>query len=209
MGHYIDLIAGLGNPDPEYLMTRHNAGYWFVDAVANEHGGRFARNAKLAGALAETRIGGERIRLLKPLTYMNDSGRALAATIRYFKIPLDRVLVAYDELDLPPGRIRLKFGGGHAGHNGVRSIIEHVGPAFWRLRIGVGHPGAGARSRVIDHVLKRASASDEDLILAAIGNALGVLPQMLEQGPARAQQRLHSTKNGDDGSPEGDQGTEQ
>lgn len=200
MGHHIELIAGLGNPDPQYLMTRHNAGFWFVDAVAQEFGGRFSRNAKLAGEMAEARIAGERVRLLKPLTYMNDSGLSVAAMVNYFKIPLDRVLVAYDELDLPPGRARLKFAGGHAGHNGVRSVIEHLGPGFWRLRIGVGHPGAGAGHRVVDYVLNRASAADEDRILAGIGNALDVLPAMIELGPARAQHRLHSAEDGADDS---------
>jgi PTH1 family peptidyl-tRNA hydrolase len=194
MAQHVELIVGLGNPDPQYLMTRHNAGFWFADTVARAYGGRFTRNAKLAGHLTDVQIGGRRVRLLKPMTYMNESGQAVAATVGYFKIPLDKVLVAYDEIDLPLGRPRLKFGGGHAGHNGVRSIIERVGAGFWRLRIGVGHPGAGRRDRVVGHVLGRASADDETQILASIGEVLELLPTMIEQGPEKAQLLLHSPK---------------
>lgn len=199
MGQRIDLIAGLGNPDPEYATTRHNAGFWFVDALARAHGAGFTSNKKLFGDTAEVPLAGQRIKLLKPMTYMNESGRSLAAATRYFKIEPEHVLVVYDELDLPPGRVKLKFDGGHAGHNGMRSIIEHIGTTFWRMRLGVGHPGHGARGRVVNHVLKRASAKEEELLLEGLEDALAALPVLLEEGPERAQNKLHTRKSAPDG----------
>jgi len=190
MGQHIDLIAGLGNPDPQYLATRHNAGFWFVDALAAAHGAQFSGNKKLDADAAEVTLAGRQVRLLKPTTYMNESGRALAKAINYFKIPSENVLVVYDEIDLPPGRVRLKFDGGHAGHNGMRSIISHLGSKFWRLRIGVGHPGE--RSKVSGHVLRRAPASEEDLILGTIRDAMDVLPDLIEHGGEHAMMKLHT-----------------
>jgi PTH1 family peptidyl-tRNA hydrolase len=197
MGTPLELIVGLGNPDPEYLTTRHNAGFWFADLLAREHGAAFRNERKLHGECAEIRIASQRIRLLKPMTYMNQSGQSVGAAVSYYKIPLERVLVAYDELDLPPGRVQLRFGGGTAGHNGVRSVVEHVGPDFWRLRLGVGHPrdrATAAGKPVIDHVLERASADDERAILAAIREAADALPVMIEHGAERAKNRLHTRK---------------
>lgn len=193
MGTRIDLIAGLGNPDPEYLTTRHNAGFWFVDALAANCGAAFSQNKKLFGDTAEVQIGAHRIRLLKPTTYMNESGRSVGKAVSYFKIAPENLLVVYDELDLPPGRAQLKFGGGHAGHNGMRSVIEHIGPEFWRLRIGVGHPGR--KDRVIGHVLRPASADEEQLIVDSIRDGLEALPVLLEQGAERAKTRLHTRNN--------------
>jgi PTH1 family peptidyl-tRNA hydrolase len=195
MSTEIELIVGLGNPGPEHQTTRHNAGFWYADLLAREHGGRFASERKLKGETAEIRVSGRRIRLLKPTTYMNESGQSVQAAVSYFKIPLERVLVAYDELDLPPGRVQLRFDGGSAGHNGIKSLIEHLGPKFWRLRFGVGHPrdraDAGGRREVIDHVLERASAAEEAQILETIGDAVKLLPVILEQGAERAKNRLH------------------
>ena len=193
MGQPIDLIAGLGNPDPQYLATRHNAGFWFVDLLARGLGASFGSARKLEADTAEIMLAGRRIRLLKPMTYMNESGRALAKAISYFRIPSESVLVAYDEIDFPVGRIRLKFGGGHAGHNGIRSAIEHIGAEFWRLRIGVGHPGE--RSKVSGHVLKRAPASEEDLILGSIRDGIEALPMLIERGGEQAMTMLHAPKN--------------
>ena len=204
MGQRIDLIAGLGNPDPEYATTRHNAGFWFVDALARAHGASFTSNRKLAGDTAEVVLAGRRVRLLKPMTYMNESGRSLAAATRYFKIEPEHVLVVYDELDLPPGRVKLKFDGGHAGHNGMRSVIEHLGQKFWRLRLGVGHPGHGPRERVVNHVLRRASAKEEALVLEGLRDALAALPVLLEEGPERAQNALHTRKPATQGNEETD-----
>lgn len=194
MQQRLDLIVGLGNPDPEYLLTRHNAGFWFVDALADRHGARFNRNKKLLGETAEVTIAGARIRLLKPQTYMNLSGQSVAAALSYYKIAPEHVLVVYDEIDLPAGTVRLKFAGGHAGHNGVRNIIEHIGPSFWRIRIGVGHPGRGRKDQVIGHVLNRASADEEKLILEGLSKAMDIVPVIIEQGGQRAQNQLHTAK---------------
>jgi PTH1 family peptidyl-tRNA hydrolase len=198
VGTPLDLIVGLGNPDPEYLATRHNAGFWFVDLLARAHRGSFSRERKLNGEIAEIRIAGQRIRLLKPMTYMNLSGLAVSAAVNYYKIPVERVLVAYDELDFPVGRVQLKFDGSSAGHNGVGNVIEHVGPKFWRLRFGVGHPrearGDAARRDVINHVLKRASASEEQQIVDCLADAAAVLPTFLEEGAERAKSKLHKPK---------------
>jgi PTH1 family peptidyl-tRNA hydrolase len=198
MGTEIDLIVGLGNPDPEYLTTRHNAGFWFTDLLAREHGGHFAKERKLKGDSAEIRIAGRKIRLLKPMTYMNSSGESVQAAVSYYKIPVDHVLVAYDEIDFPVGRVQLRFDGSSAGHNGVGSVIEHIGPKFWRVRFGVGHPRdrqqAAGRRDVIDHVLERASQDDEGQIMAAIRAAIEALPVVLEHGAERAKNKLHAHK---------------
>jgi PTH1 family peptidyl-tRNA hydrolase len=195
MGQPIDLIAGLGNPDPEYLATRHNAGFWLVDAIASENRARFSLNKKLDAECAEVTIAGRRVRLIKPQTYMNESGRALAKATQYFKIPAEHVLIAYDELDLAPGRAQLRFGGGHAGHNGLRSVIQHIGADCWRIRIGVGHPGD--RSKVTGHVLRRASTDDEDRITRSIRRAIDIVPVLINDGPDRAKTELHTTADDD------------
>ena len=198
MGTPIDLIVGLGNPGPEYEATRHNAGFWFVDLLAKEYGGSFSRERKLLGEAAEIAIAGQRIRLLKPGTYMNLSGQSVGAAVNYFKIPTEHVLVAYDELDLPPGRMQLRFDGSSAGHNGIGSVIEHIGTKFWRLRFGVGHPRdieqPRGRKDVIDHVLKRASGDEETLLRENLREAADALPVLLEHGAERAKNRLHTRK---------------
>jgi PTH1 family peptidyl-tRNA hydrolase len=190
MGQPIELIAGLGNPDPEYLATRHNAGFWFADALAAKLGATFRNDKKLEGLVADTELDSQRLRLLKPTTFMNHSGRSVAKALNYYKIPSDRLLVVYDELDLPPGRAKLKFDGGHAGHNGMRSIIEHVGSTFWRIRLGVGHPGD--RERVVGHVLHRASADEERSILETIAYAIDALGILVGKGEQAAKNDLHS-----------------
>jgi PTH1 family peptidyl-tRNA hydrolase len=199
MGTPIDLIVGLGNPGAEYEATRHNVGFWFVDLLAAEHGGRFSHQKKLQGDSAEITIAGQRIRLLKPSTYMNLSGQSVGAAVNYYKIPTEHVLVAYDELDLPPGRVQLRFDGGSAGHNGAGSVIEHVGPKFWRLRFGVGHPRdqeqpAGGRREVIDHVLKRAGGTEETTLRDKLREAAELMPMLLEHGAERVKNRLHTRK---------------
>jgi peptidyl-tRNA hydrolase, PTH1 family len=199
MGTEIDLIVGLGNPGPEYQATRHNAGFWFADLLAREHGARFAKERKLKGETAEVRIAGRRVRLLKPMTHMNLSGESVQAAVSYYKIPIEHVLVAYDELDFPPGRVQLKFDGSGAGHNGVGSVIEHLGAKFWRLRFGVGHPrnraqASSGRREVIDHVLERATPEEEAEILATIGDAVKLVPAIVEEGAERVKNRLHRKK---------------
>jgi PTH1 family peptidyl-tRNA hydrolase len=184
------IIVGLGNPGPEHLVTRHNAGFWFVDLVARRHGGEFRDYRKYSGETAKVNIGGQELTLLKPTTYMNRSGLSVRQLSEFFKIPPEQILVAHDELDLPVGSVRLKQGGGHGGHNGLRDTIAHIGEAFWRLRFGIGHPGN--KADVIDYVLTRASRPEEDMILDAVGTAADSLPLLLEQGAERAMTRLHS-----------------
>jgi PTH1 family peptidyl-tRNA hydrolase len=199
MGTPIDLIVGLGNPGAEYAATRHNAGFWFVELLASEHGGKFSQQRKLQGDCAEINVAGQRIRLLKPSTYMNLSGQSVGAAVNYYKIPTEHVLVAYDELDLPPGRVQLRFDGSSAGHNGAGSVIEHIGPKFWRLRFGVGHPRdqeqpAGGRKEVVDHVLKRAGGTEEQILRDKLREAAELLPMLLEHGAERVKNRLHTRK---------------
>ena len=192
MASPIELIVGLGNPGAEHLTTRHNAGFWFVDLLAREHGGTFRYENRFHGEIAEINLASHRLRMLKPTTYMNDSGRSVAAMTAYFKIPLEHVLVAYDELDLVPGRAQLRFNGGPGGHNGMRSVIECVGKSFWRLRLGIGHPGPGRKDQVSNYVLQRPSSADQEAILDAVVAAVETLPVFLEESPERAKTKLHS-----------------
>jgi PTH1 family peptidyl-tRNA hydrolase len=187
----IRLIVGLGNPGPDYAATRHNVGFWFVDALAEAHGGHFRAEGKLQGELCRLTIAGSDLRLLKPSTYMNRSGQSVGAVSRYFDIPPAAILVAHDELDLPVGRVRLKQGGGHAGHNGLRDTIGVLGsPDFWRLRIGIDHPGD--RARVISYVLGRPSAEDANSIQDALIQVRGILDDLLVGRFQAAMNRLHS-----------------
>ncbi|WP_058554179.1 aminoacyl-tRNA hydrolase [Thiohalocapsa sp. ML1] len=187
----IRLIVGLGNPGPDYALTRHNAGFWFADRVATERHAEFHAEGKFHGAVARASLADADVRLLKPATFMNHSGRSVAAVARYFDIPPAEILIAYDELDLPPGRIKLKFGGGHAGHNGMRDSIAALGSSdFWRLRIGIGHPGE--KSRVIGYVLGRPSRPDAESILAVLDDAERALPDLVEGRFQLAMNRLHA-----------------
>jgi PTH1 family peptidyl-tRNA hydrolase len=184
------IIVGLGNPGPEHLVTRHNAGFWFVDLLARRHGGEFRDYRKFSGETAKINLGGQDVILLKPTTYMNRSGLSVRQVSDYYKIAPNDILIAHDELDLPVGSVRLKQGGGHGGHNGLRDAIAHIGETFWRLRLGIGHPGK--KTEVIDYVLTRAPRAEEDLILDAISTAGDCMPLLLEQGAERAMTRLHS-----------------
>jgi len=184
------LIVGLGNPGPEHQATRHNAGFWFVDVLARRHGGKFRDYRKYSGETARVSVGTEEIVLLKPTTYMNRSGLSIRQLSEFYKIAADDILVAHDELDLPVGSLRLKHGGGHGGHNGLRDTIAHIGESFWRLRLGIGHPGN--KTDVIDYVLTRAPRSEEDLIMEAVNLAADCIPLLLEQGAERAMTKLHS-----------------
>lgn len=191
-GTPIKIIVGLGNPGPEHVLTRHNAGFWFVDALAQRHGGRFRSHTKFQGEICRLTLGGGEITLLKPGTYMNRSGLAVRALADYLKVAPAETLVVHDELDLPIGDIRFKLGGGHGGHNGLRDTITHLGADFWRLRIGIGHPGD--KSQVIDYVLHRAPQDEEEKIIAAVAAALDALPVFLEQGAEKAMNGLHTKK---------------
>ena len=192
-GTPLKMIVGLGNPGPEHLLTRHNAGFWLVDALASKRGGRWRSHTKFQGEICKIQFGGE-ITLLKPMTYMNRSGLAVRALSDYLKVAPGEILVVHDELDLPVGEVRFKLGGGPGGHNGVRDVITHLGPDFWRMRIGVGHPGD--KAEVIDYVLKRAPKAEETMLLAAVEEGLDSLPVFLEEGSERAMNGLNGTKNG-------------
>lgn len=189
------LIVGLGNPGPEHVLTRHNAGFWFADALARAHDVRFREQRRYQGELARIRLGEQDIELFKPLTYMNRSGLAIRTLADYLKISPAETLVAHDELDLPVGTVRLKFGGGAGGHNGLRDTIAHLGDEFWRLRFGVGHPGS--KAEVIDYVLRRAPREEEEAIVDSVGEALAILPALLAEGPEKAMNRLHTKKPGE------------
>ena len=184
------IVVGLGNPGPEHQVTRHNAGFWFVDLLARRFGGEFRDYRKYSGETARIMIDAQELILLKPTTYMNRSGLSIRQLSEFYKIPAEEILVAHDELDLPVGSLSLKFGGGHGGHNGLRDTIAHVGDRFWRWRIGVGHPGN--KADVIDYVLTRAPRPEEDLILGAVNNAADCMSLLLEQGAERAMTKLHS-----------------
>ena len=173
----IRLIVGLGNPGTKYERTRHNAGYWWVDAIAGRKGAAWAKESKFSGAIARIAEGGRDIVLLKPATFMNESGRSVSAFVRFFRIDPADMLVVHDELDLPPGTVKLKKGGGTGGHNGLNDIAETLGTKdFWRLRIGIGHPGH--RDLVADYVLDRARREEQELIDPAFERSLDLLPKL-------------------------------
>lgn len=187
------LIVGLGNPGPEHARTRHNAGFRLVDALADRAGGRFGIEAKLFGETAKIEVGGRPVWLLRPATFMNLSGKAVAAALRYWKIEPEQALLAHDELDLPPGVARLKFDGGHGGQNGLRDTIKLLGHGrFHRLRIGIGHPGH--KDRVVSWVLGRPGSDDDILINRAIDDAIDVLPLAVRGDFSEAMKRLHTPR---------------
>lgn len=189
----IDLIVGLGNPGAEYADTRHNAGFWFLDAVAAQFSASLKREAKFHGYAGDISVGGRRVRLLAPDTYMNHSGEAVSRFAAFYKIPVARILVAHDELDLAPGTVRLKQGGGTGGHNGLTDIVSRLGdPGFMRLRLGIGRPGSSRQ--VVSYVLKRPSAAEQEQIDLAIRGALNFLPDIVAGDYARAMNELHQTK---------------
>lgn len=188
-GTPLRIIVGLGNPGPEHLLTRHNAGFWFVDALAARLGGKFRSHTKFQGEICRVQLCGIEVTLLKPTTYMNRSGLAIRALADYQKVAPAETLVAHDELDLPVGAARFKLGGGHGGHNGLRDTITHFGADFWRMRLGIGHPGD--KSEVIDYVLHRAGKDEEAKIVAAVGASLDALPMFVEQGSEKAMNALH------------------
>ena len=190
----IRLIVGLGNPGPEHELDRHNAGFWFVDEVARLHGGSWRREARFHGDAARAKVGGEDLWLLKPGTYMNRSGQAVAALARFYRIALAEMLIAHDELDLPPGALRLKRGGGSGGHNGLKDITAAMGgPDYGRLRIGIGHPRDLYPGReVVDFVLQRPSKPEQRAIDERMPAALDVVPLLVAGHWERAGQQLHT-----------------
>ncbi len=187
----IRLIVGLGNPGSEYATTRHNAGFWWLDELAQKQNLRFKHEAKFHGLAARTQLHGHEMLLLKPQTFMNVSGRAVAALAQFYKITPAEMLVVHDELDLSPGVARLKMRGGHGGHNGLKDIIAHLGSKdFWRLRLGIGHPGVAAE--VSDFVLNNPRREERELIEQAMQHALEIVPLLVEGKTEAAMLRLHS-----------------
>jgi peptidyl-tRNA hydrolase, PTH1 family len=189
-GLAIKLIVGLGNPGREYETTRHNAGFWLVEELARRHGGAFRMESRFAAELARVRLAGQEVWLVKPQDFMNNSGRVTAAVAAFYRIEAAQLLVAHDELDLPPGELRIKSGGGAGGHNGLKDLIAQFGDGFWRMRIGVGHPGS--RELVTPYLLGRTNATERAPLEEAARNAADIVPVMLELGAERAMQQLHT-----------------
>ena len=189
----IRLIVGLGNPGEKYIGTRHNAGADFVSAIARQNGIELSSEKKLAGRLGRGNVAGHDLRLMIPDTHMNHSGKAVGLAAKYFQIAPEHMLIAHDELDMPPGASRFKFDGGHGGHNGLRDIIPAIGgsKAFWRLRVGIGHPGQA--NRVSAWVLSKASKIEQSLIDLSVDEALRALPLLLDGEDVKAMTRLHSS----------------
>ncbi len=189
----IKLIVGLGNPGADYEQTRHNAGFWFVDQIAHQYDGTLKLESRYHGQLCRINAEGHDLRLLKPTTFMNRSGQAVAALTNYFKIAPEEILVAHDELDIPCGSCRLKKGGGHGGHNGLRDIINALGTRdFYRLRIGIDHPGDA--KKVVNYVLNRPSKNDMDAIEGCLIDARHSISDILSGEFERAMNRLHSSR---------------
>jgi len=191
MENGIKLIVGLGNPGSEYEFTRHNAGFWWIDQLCAESGSKLNLEAKFHGYAGRLKSTHEEAWLLKPSTFMNASGRAVAAIARFYKIPVESILVVHDELDLPPGTVKLKKGGGHGGHNGLKDIASHMGSNdFWRLRLGIGHPGD--RNEVIGFVLHAPGKDEMTLIEHTINTSTGIVTELLDAKFEQAMLKLHT-----------------
>ncbi|MCB1597145.1 MAG: aminoacyl-tRNA hydrolase [Gammaproteobacteria bacterium] len=191
------LIVGLGNPGPKHVGDRHNVGFWLADLLAAHIGTTFSTAQKLQGEECRGVLAGKPVRIVKPATYMNRSGQCVRRVLAYYNIPMEQLLVLHDELDLPAGSARLKRGGGHGGHNGLRDILASCGPDFMRLRIGIGHPGH--KDLVTDYVLHAPGRAERCEIVEALGECLKAIELLTASGPEAAMQQLHSAlprKNG-------------
>jgi PTH1 family peptidyl-tRNA hydrolase len=189
----IKLFVGLGNPGPEYEATRHNAGFWWIDALAAELKLSLAPEKSCHALVARTAVQGQPLWLMKPQTFMNLSGKSVSALARFFKIEPTQILVVHDELDLPPGQVKLKHGGGHAGHNGLRDIHAQLGSAdYWRLRLGIGHPGV--RAEVIHWVLKKPAPEQRIAIEEGIARSLKAVPHLVAGEMEKATLIVHTSK---------------
>ena len=189
----IKLFVGLGNPGPDYEATRHNAGFWWIDALARELKVNLVPERSYYGLAGRTSVNGQSVWLLQPQTFMNLSGKSVASLARFFKIQPEEILVVHDELDLPPGQVKLKRGGSHAGHNGLRDIHAQLGsPNYWRLRIGIGHPGE--KSEVANWVLKKPAPDQRTLIEDSIAHSLKAHAVMLAGDMDKATLLVHTTK---------------
>ena len=189
----IKLFVGLGNPGPEYEATRHNAGFWWIDALSRELKAPLSLDKNYHGQVARTTVNGQTVWLLKPLTFMNLSGKSVAALARFFKLSPAEVLVAHDELDIVPGQVKLKFGGSHAGHNGLRDIHAQLGTGdYWRLRLGIGHPGV--KAEVINWVLKKPTGEHHQAIDDCIARCLKAVPELLKGEMEKATMLIHTSQ---------------
>ncbi len=189
--HMIQLIVGLGNPGPEYEETRHNAGFWWIDEACDAWNIRLQPEKSFFAHVGRGTVQGHQIWLMKPQTFMNRSGLAVGALCRFYKIPADHVLVVHDELDLSPGQIKLKHGGGHAGHNGLRDIHAQLGtPDYWRLRIGIGHPGV--KSEVVHWVLRKPPLDDRIAVDQAISHSFKGIPDLIAGENDKATKIIHT-----------------
>ena len=191
MSNKIKMVVGLGNPGKEYEQTRHNAGFWFLDELAWKWKASFKEEKKFFGEVARAALPDGDVWLLKPTTFMNRSGQAVAALAQFYKIKPEEILVVHDELDLPEGAVKLKYGGGHGGHNGLRDIIAALGSKeFYRLRLGINHPGD--RNQVVDYVLHPPGKAEQEKIDDAIARGLAILPVLVRDGAEKAMHRLHT-----------------
>jgi PTH1 family peptidyl-tRNA hydrolase len=189
----VTAIIGLGNPGPKYDRTRHNAGFWLVDELARRYGGSFRADRKFHGDVARVTVDGRDLHLLKPATFMNHSGRAVQALAAFYRLPVETLLIAHDEIDLPPGTVRLKQGGGHGGHNGLRDSIAALGSReFGRVRLGVGHPGH--RDAVVPYVLSNAGRDEQQAIDDAIDLAADAVPLLAAGEWDKAFQQVHTAR---------------
>ena len=188
----ISLIVGLGNPGSEYAQTRHNAGFWFVERLAEQYGIALKADPKYKGISGRGKIEGQDVRLLLPTTFMNLSGQSVVPFAKFYQIAPEAMLIAHDELDMDPGVIRLKTGGGHGGHNGLRDIVPHTGPNFHRLRVGIGHPGS--KERVSGHVLSKAPSSEQKLMDDALHHALSRIKLLVNGEVQQAMNQINAYK---------------
>ena len=190
MASHLSIIAGLGNPEERYERTLHNAGFWFVDELARRGGVVFRYEKRFDAEICKVKLAGSDVWLVKPQSFMNLSGGPVRSVLDYYRLSASDLLVAHDEIDLPPGTVRLKKGGGHGGHNGVRDVMQHCGPDFMRLRLGVGHPGD--KDRVTGYVLKRASGDVESAVSGNVDEAADVMTLLVTDGLNAAMKKLHT-----------------
>jgi len=186
----IQLIAGLGNPGSEYEKTRHNAGFWFIDQLVSQYNLTLKNESKFLGEVAKFNSPSGNIWLLKPMTFMNRSGQSIARLAQFYKIKPEQILIVHDELDLPPGSVKLKQSGGHGGHNGLRDSIAQLGKNFYRLRLGIGHPGN--KEQVVGFVLGKTPQSDKQLIESAIDKSIDSIELILQGDMQKAMNQLHA-----------------
>ena len=190
MSKHLTIIAGLGNPEDRYAGTLHNAGFWFADELARRGNAQFRNEKRFDADICRIDLAGNDVWLVKPQSYMNLSGKPVRAMLDYYRLKAEQLLVAHDEIDLQPGDVRLKLGGGHGGHNGLRDVIKHCGRDFMRLRIGVGHPGH--KDQVTNYVLKQASRETAAAMRTNVDEAADVMPLLATDGLNAAMKKLHT-----------------